>query len=239
MIKQCVSPPELDDRQLLMYLDGEADPETISHLERCAYCLEKTNALARLQNRWTSRLYRITCPSPLELGEYHFHMLPDPQRLIIRQHLSECPHCSREIAQLEGFFLGALAPMEDNLLGRAKILIARLVGSAGEPGLMLPALRGGTHGPITLEADGIAIVLDVQPSTEGKVSILGQVAAEDQDQWTAALVELRQGSDLQVSTTVDDLGAFHSEGIMPGSKELRIMTKDSSLIVISNFEVPS
>ena len=240
MFNQCISPPELDDKQLLVYLDGGVDKEVVSHLGRCGYCLERANALARLQNRLTSRLYRINCPSSLELGEYHLHMLPASQMLMTGQHVRECPHCTRELAQLEEFFLGDLAPMENSLLGQAKVLIARLVGgSAGESTPTFAALRGEVKGPITLEADGIVIVLDIQQTTEGRVNILGQVAADDQDQWTGALVELLQENELQSSTTVDDLGAFHSEGIMPGSKELRIIPKDNSLIVMSNFEVPT
>jgi hypothetical protein len=80
-------------------------------------------------------------------------------------------------------------------------------------------------------------VLDIQQTNEGRVNILGQVAADDQDQWTGALVELRQGNELQFSIAVDDLGAFQAEGIQPGSKELRIISKDSSLTVVSNFIV--
>ncbi|RPJ21819.1 MAG: hypothetical protein EHM33_25120 [Chloroflexi bacterium] len=102
---------------------------------------------------------------------------------------------------------------------------------------MLPALRGGAKGPLTLEADGIVIVLDIQSTSEGRVNILGQVAAEDQERWNGALVELRGGGELQFSATTDDLGAFRPEGVMPGSKELRIIPKDSSFIVVANFEI--
>lgn len=237
MFKQCISPPELDDRQLLLYLDSKADQEVVSHLERCGYCLEKANALADLQNQLTSRLYRITCPSPMELGEYHLHMLPASEMLMIRHHLSECPHCTRELAQVEAFFLSDLAAMETSLFGQAKVLIARLVSNLGEPGQTVAALRGEAKGPITLQADGMVIVLDVQPSQEGKVNILGQVAADDQDQWTGALIELDHGGELEFSATVDDLGAFYLEDIIPGSKELRITSNDRSIRVVSNFEV--
>ena len=237
MFKQCISPPELDDRQLLLYLDGKGDQEVVSHLERCTYCLERANALADLQNRLTSRLYRTTCPSSMELGEYHLRMLPDPERLMIRHHIGECPHCTRELAQLEEFFSSDLALMESSLLGQAKVLIARLVGSLGEPGQTVAALRGEAKGPLTLQADGLVIVMDIQPVKESKVNILGQLAADDQDQWTGALVELHQGGKLESSSTVDDLGAFYSEGIIPGSKELRITSKDSSIRVISNIDL--
>ena len=237
MFKQCISPPELDDRQLLLYLDGKGDQDVVSHLERCTYCHERANALASLQKRLTSRLYRITCPSPLELGEYHLHMLPASEMHMIRHHLGECPHCTRELAQLEAFFSTDLAPMETSLFGQARVLIARLVNSLAEPGQTVAALRGEAKGPITLEAEGLVIVLDVQSGKEGKVNILGQLAAEDQDQWTDALVELHHGGELEFSSTVDDLGAFYSEDIIPGSKELRITSKDNSIRVVSNFDV--
>jgi hypothetical protein len=80
-------------------------------------------------------------------------------------------------------------------------------------------------------------VLDIQPTNAGQVNILGQVAADNQDQWTGARVEIRQGNELQFSTTVDDLGTFQAQGIMLGSKELRIYSKDNSITVVSNFDV--
>src|SRR6185503_18641157 len=105
----CISPPELEDYQLLAYLDGEANQGITSHLERCEYCHERANALARFQDRLKSRLYRVSCPSSLELGEYHLRLLPAPQMLLVAQHVRECPHCERELAQLQDF-LSELMP---------------------------------------------------------------------------------------------------------------------------------
>ena len=102
---------------------------------------------------------------------------------------------------------------------------------------IVSALRGEAKGPLTFEVNGIVIVLDIQPAREGKVNILGQVAADTQDQWTGAQVELRQGDELQCSATIDDLGAFRCEGLMPGPAELRIIPKDHSLTLASNFTV--
>ena len=81
-----------------------------------------------------------------------------------------------------------------------------------------------------------AILLDIQPAHDGRVNILGQVAADDQDQWTGASVELRREDQLQFSTEIDDLGAFRFEDAMPGAKELRIISNDRSLIVVSIIE---
>ena len=241
----CVSPPELDDRQLLAYSDGEADREVVTHLERCAYCLERANELARLQKRLTARLYRLTCPSPMDLGEYHLGLLPATQAVAVMQHLRECPHCQREVAQLENF-LGELAPIpEASLLKRAKVLIARLVGgkadsgSPGEPAFVpaLAALRGEAQGLITLEANGLSIVLDVQSAAEGRVNILGQIAADDQDRWTNASVDLRQAGALHMTSTVDDLGAFRFESILPGSTEFLITPSSGEAVLVPAIDI--
>jgi hypothetical protein len=167
-------------------------------------------------------------------------MLPSDQMLITSQHVRECPLCTREINQLKEFLSDLTPNAEDNLLLKTKVLIARLVGeqdgssAIGEPSL---ALRGESEGPITFVVEGIVIVLDVQPTNEGKVNILGQVAADDQDAWFDALAALYQDGQLEISTTVDDLGTFHFNSIFPGQKELHITPKNGTVVVIPNFEV--
>jgi hypothetical protein len=172
----------------------------------------------------------------MELGNYYLGYLPDSQDLVIAQHLRECALCRQEVAILEDFLSRPIP--ETSLLGAARVLIARLVGGLAENGTSpaVPALRGESRGPLTFEADGVLILLDIQPASEGKVNLLGQVAADDQDQWTGALAELRREDQLQFSTEIDDLGAFHFEGVMPGEKELRIISQDRTIIVVSVIE---
>lgn len=232
---KCITSPALDDTQIMSYVEGEADDAVLAHIRECPFCNERANRWTLLQNSWKKQLYRVTCPTSMELGDFHLGFLPDPQKMVVAQHVRECPLCRREVAELEGF-LGAQM-LDDGLWGTAKVLIARLIGE--ENGLIPShsALRGEVKGPLTLEADGIVIILDIQQAEGGMASILGQVAAADQDQWTGALVELHQDSRLEFSTTLDDLGAFQAEGIMPGSKELRIISKDHFLTVVSSFNV--
>ena len=237
MTTNCVFPPELNDKQLLAYLDGEVNKEIVSHLEGCAYCREKAETLDRFQRRLTSRLYRATCPPPIELGEYHLHMLPASRMLVVAQHLRECPHCAREIDQLEGFLSDFGPHQEQGFLGKAKVLIARLVGGGELTFTPTAALRGEGKGPLTFAAEGVIIVLDTQPAAAGRVDILGQVAADNQDDWTGALVELQKDSQLLISSIIDDLGAFRCEDVIPGQQELRIIPNNGSVIMISNFEV--
>jgi hypothetical protein len=232
---KCITSPALDDIQILSFAEGEADDAVVAHIKECTYCSEKVRQWTQLQNRLRRHFYRGSCPTPMELGDYHLGYLSASQALVVSQHLRECPLCRREIATLEDF-LASLTP-ESGLLGKAKVLIGRLVGAQSENGLgpVAPVLRGEARGPLTFEADGIVIVLDIQPTMAGKVNIFGQVAAEDQEQWTEAVVELRHSNKLQASTSVDDLGAFRIENIEPGSKELWMILKDGSLILVSNF----
>ncbi|MEP6894109.1 MAG: hypothetical protein ABI986_00750, partial [Chloroflexota bacterium] len=117
----CKFPPEIEDQKLLAYLDDEVDHKTRLHLEQCSYCLDRAKELASVHNRLTARLYRLTCPSSLELGEYHLHMLPASQMLIVAQHLRECQHCSREVNELQSY-MSELGPTgETGLLEGIKV----------------------------------------------------------------------------------------------------------------------
>lgn len=231
----CISPPELSDRQLLEFLDAEAEPETTHHLGICQYCRSKADALARLQNGLIARLYRITCPSPLELGEYHLRILPSSQMLVIAQHVRACPHCEAEVAQLVNFLKDLTPDVKPGLRAPIRVLVARLVGG-NEPALRL-ALRGESKGPLIFEADGVVITLDVQPVSSGQISILGQVAADEQHQWTSALVELQQADMPPITTSLDDLGAFRFEAVRPGATQITITSTEGVAIQSPNIDI--
>ena len=233
----CVFPPELDDGQLLAYLDGEADHQIAAHLAQCPYCREKASHLSRWHSQLTAKLYRVACPSSIELGDYHFGLVSTSQAVTIARHVSECPHCQREVAQLRDYLRGELAPpFEVGPLERIKVLVARLV-TGPDRASTLAGIRGEATGPITWEADGVLIVLDIQPAADGRSRILGQVAADDQDYWTGARVELRQAGELRTTVTVDDLGAFRCEAVSPGPAEILITPSRGSPVLVPNVEI--
>lgn len=229
---KCITSPTLDSVEIAMYIEGEADEAVVAHIKECPYCSERARQWTLLQNRLKKQSYRITCPTPMELGDYHLGFLSDTQKLVVAQHVRECLLCRQEVAILEDF-LSNLAP-GSNLLGAGKVLIARLMGTPAENGLA-PALRGEAKGPLTFEADGIVIVLDIQPTKEGKASIFGQVAADDQDQWTGAIVELRKDDQLQDSTEIDDLGTFQYTDVIPGGQELRIWPQAGPVVIVRSI----
>ena len=228
---KCITSPALDNVAIAQYVDGEADEAVIAHIQQCPFCSEKARQWTLLQNSLRKQSYRVDCPTPMELGDYHLGYLPDSQELVVAAHLRECVLCRRDVAVLENF-LGSLAP-ETSLLGAVKVLIARLISGQGDPAR--GALRGGGKEPLTYKANGNVIVLDIQTTNEGKVSIFGQVAADDQDQWTGALVELRKDDQLQASTEIDDLGSFQYTSVIPGGQELRILSQSGYVVIVLDF----
>jgi len=218
----------------MAFLDSEADPETRLHLQKCEHCRDRAKMLEREQKLLTSRLYRASCPSTDELGEFQLRMLPSDQMLVISQHVRECPLCTREIEQLREY-LSDLAP-EGNLVQQTKRLVAQLV-SGGGAGELASALRGSDEGPMTFEAEGTVIVLDVQPANEGKVNIFGQLAADVQDLWTGSKITLNQANGSKTTDSLNDLGAFQFEKVSIGSIQITILSPQGIEIQIPKFDV--
>jgi hypothetical protein len=227
----CVSPPELNDRELLAYIDGETDQQVVAHLERCPHCREKAYRLARLQHRLIAQLYRLTCPSAMELGEYDFGLLPRDQAAAVARHLAECPHCIREVAQLKDYLTDVAPTLELGPLERVreqvKVLVARLVsGGPGSSLLQQPALapayvgvRGEEEEPMVYQADDIQVVIEIHEDVDqpGHRVLLGLVTEIEPRELK---VHLWQASQCIATVSVDELGNFVIPGLAPGSFEL-------------------
>ncbi len=160
----------------------------------------------------------------MELGDYHLGLLVPAQTMTVAQHLRECPHCTREVAQLRDF-LRALAP-EPGPLEQMKVIIARLVGGRGadwQPGLApaFAGLRGEQEEPYIYQADHAQIVIEVQDDTEQpnlKV-VLGLVTGLDAQGLT---VQLWQAGQRLTTTAVDEAGNFVIPHLAPGRYDLTL-----------------
>ncbi len=235
----CVTPPELDDRQLLAYLDGEADSQVAQHLAQCPHCRENARRLAHLQDQLTARLYRISCPSSLELGDYQLGLLTTTQAVGIAQHVSECPHCKRELVLLREYLNGDLeVAVEAGLVNRVKVMIARLVGGQvwGQPstGPGLAGVRGEEEGPRVYQVDGVQLALEIQDDagSRGRKVVLGLVTGLDS---IGLNVTLRQADQIVATTSVDKAGNFVIPGLEPGSYQL-ILTRPEVEIRVQSLE---
>ena len=223
----CMSPPELDDRVLLTYLDGEADQKVAAHLEQCSHCRERAQRLSRLQERMGAEMYRIDCPTPLELGEYHLGVLAGTQANVVARHLDDCPHCSREVSQLKTYLGDLSADLEFSLAERIRVLVAKLVRTGGQTDpmgapAMAPAfagLRGEEDGPRLYQAGEAQVAIEIQDDAMrgDRKTLLGLVTGMD----TSELVAHLWLADRHVGEVpVDELGNLVIPDLAPGSYEL-------------------
>jgi anti-sigma factor RsiW len=230
---QCMSPPELNDGQLLAYLDDAADAAVARHLADCPACRQRAGQLARLLGRMTSALYRLDCPTSAELGEYQLGLLPQPQRAALAAHLAECPHCRAEVAQLRWYLADLTRAEAPNIVERAKVLVARLVSGASTPGpaLMpaLPGLRGG-DAPLVYEAGDVQITLTVEASEQApeRRTLFGLLIGAE---LAGARVRLRQATRLAAETAIDAAGNFVLTNLETSSYELVISDRELEIHV--------
>jgi hypothetical protein len=217
---KCISSPALDDTQVMRYVDGEADDPIVAHIKECLYCAEKASQWTVLQNRLRKQLYRSTCPTPMELGDYHLGLSPAPQVLVVAQHLRECPLCRREVAELEEFL--AEPPSPTSFLEPAKVIIARLLGEqAGEPSSApsFAGVRGEEEEPFIYQAGDVRIVIEVQDDVEqmGLKTLLGLVTGLETNEFT---IQVSQGDQVIATTSVDEIGNFIISHLTPGHYQL-------------------
>jgi hypothetical protein len=221
--------PELDDAQLLAHLDGEEDPNVAAHLAECARCQDRARQLAAFHDRLTAGLYRHGCPSSTDLGEYHLGLLPREGAAAISRHLAECPHCTREVVQLEQY-LADLAP--DVALGpleQVKIVIAELVrGVQGlgqlptfAPAPVYAGVRGEEAGPLVYEGDDYQIMIEIQRDGErrDRHALLGLVTGPDPGELEA---HLWAGGELLATAPIDELGNLFIANLPPGLYDLNL-----------------
>lgn len=218
----CISPPALDDIKLFNHLDGEVNDEVARHIKQCPYCDNNAKRLARLQNGLKARLYRIDCPAPDELGEYHLRLLEHDRVEIVRDHLGKCLLCQRELAQLEEFMYDEMPVPEISTMERIRVLVAHL-SQGGARGIGQPAfagVRGETDGPsYVYEAGDAQVSIEVQddPEQPDRKILLGLIIGIESGEMK---VQLWQAGQLVSAVVVDDFGNFVIPQLGSGSYEL-------------------
>jgi hypothetical protein len=237
----------LRDRDLLAYLDGEATDEVIFHLEQCDHCRQRVQRLAGQEERMLARLYRTACPDSDVLGEYHLGLLSRQKVESVTRHLAECPHCRRELAQLDDFIKELAPTLElgrlEQVRQRVHIWIARLVDpGVGGSGLGLPTLapaglgvRGEDDGPRLYEAGDVQLSIDFREDSRRPdcQELLGLMVGADPAGFEAHL--WRAGHRL-VTVPVDELGNFVLHDLEPGRYDLIVAGSDTE-IHVQDFQV--
>lgn len=237
----CRFPPPLTDDQITALLDNAAEPAVREHIQRCDGCAARL-AQARRVEQTLFGLRRFDCPPAQVLGDYHIGLITGSQERAIVRHLEQCALCTTELEELRVFLTQDViqqqpvpaAPPAPRPAPRPRLgeLVARLLPRTA--GL---ALRGAAAGPIMAEAGNTTIMLDVQPVNGERVTIMGQIVADEYEQWIGALVELRQANVVQATTTVDDLGTFTLSQIRRAPLALRVTPEQGQAIVVEQVEL--
>jgi len=236
----CRFPPPLSPDQLTAALDGTAESQVYHHLDRCSSCSARLEHARRLEHMLKTQIpkrQRSDCPSPQRLGDYHLGLLSPGHAQAIRQHLTTCPYCSTELAELREFMAAdppppppARRPWTPPAVLRPPQwtpLRARIVQ---RPSAL--ALRNVAAPSIVAEAAGTTITLDIDPHGTGQFTMFGQVMAEADDPWLGALVEVRQEGVLRAIAPVGDLGTFQCGPLHPAMTEVRITAENGHSIVL-------
>jgi hypothetical protein len=219
----CAAPPELEEGQLIAAVEGEASATVSAHLAMCAHCRARADAQAALYSGLRARLYRLDCPPAEELSELRLGLLAGEPRMRLESHISHCPHCRRELAQLDDYLDSLAAELEPSLAERVKVLIARLVRGGGGPilGLAPAGVRGDDDRALVYEAGEIQLALEILPSanTPGYCELLGLISGGD----TAGMrVELLREGLPAGAAEVDPAGNVVIDNLPPGTYELTL-----------------
>ena len=239
----CQMPPALSDDEISAVLDGTAEHHVMRHVALCPHCAARVATAQHLEHALARRLARWDCPSPLSLGEYQLNLLSRQDAQAIQKHVDGCMHCKAELAELSSFLnnqvrngAGAVEPARER---------SRLLGKLRLPDLMVGtlltqrpalALRGTGDDPVIVEAGELTIFLKLEPRAGAPV-LLGQLAGDDLEPWTGALVQVWQDGALRSTGEVDDLGGFRCEAIALEPFELHIRAPHGAAILVPEIQL--
>lgn len=219
---------EITDKHLLAYLDGEAESRIVAQIEGSTELLNRTKELAKLHEKLLTKFYRQMCPDSTELGEFHLGLLSKKQARAIKKHIAECPHCTRELAELQKFMGEEEPTLEPGLSEQVRVLVAQLVsgvqkGIAGQTPVFV--LRGDEEETIIYEVEGIQVALDIQDTVDSSShkSVLGLITGLKRQGYQASL--LLEGNVI-ADSQVDAIGNFVLQEVPTGEYDLIIRGPD-------------
>jgi hypothetical protein len=224
--------PTISDEEFWQYVENRDDPTITQRVEQSEAQHQRAKAVIKLRNL----LYRATCPTAHELGEYYVGQLPRKQTKAVQNHLNYCPYCSRELLMYNEF-MGETEP-QPVLLERMRVMIARLWQDViGSDPSWQPTFATRGEEPTTIYAadEGIQIALRSQEDTShpGYKLLVGLIAGVQSERLR---VHLWLAEQLLATTAVDALGNFLFENLEPQTYEL-VIQGDALLIQIQTFPV--
>ncbi len=229
----CSSPEAVTTDEIVAYVDGDAPPRVVEHIESCPSCKAEARRYARTQARLKAALHRFDCPSPQALGEYNLGLVSVEDRTRIAAHVLECPACADELGTLRAFLSDRAAkPEARGVIAGLRRIVATL--ATPSPTGAWAGLRGSAMGPsLTYLTEDLTISLNaVEGERPSLWSLLGLVV--DPDGATLAAggeAHLFGPSGESLAATVDELGNFAFASLRSGRYRLEVSLADRVVVL--------
>jgi hypothetical protein len=230
----CSNPPALTDEVLSAILDGVFDEAIREHIAQCPACAGRLAEMRRMDTLFSS-LYRVECPSPQQLADFHWGFLDSEQTQLVRQHLETCPRCQDELAQLLDFLKPLPEESVENIipLWDAEESTHRATRVDVSGNLALKGLDDKSSHDV--QAGTARIYLETSRVPKGYV-VSGQVV-DSEVSWISAAVELWQDKILRQVGVLDETGEFRFEFAMPSPVSLYITASSGQTLAIEDIAI--
>jgi anti-sigma factor RsiW len=231
-----VTDPEISGitpEAILAYLDGEELPHVAAYLQTSPEGATLAAEYQALQGNLARVLYRHDCPTTQQLGDHALRLPAQAERVAIAAHVTTCPHCAGELAQIRTFLAIEADPPPLSFGERARrIIVAAL---APPPATAPTALRGSAESDTrTYQADDITITLDVASGSRRDRRNLTGLAWRDRDDAApvaGATVALLAAGDTASTAAIDELGNFAFDDVLPGDYRLEMTLGDDVIMI--------
>jgi anti-sigma factor RsiW len=222
--------PVITPEAILAYLDGEELPHVAAYLQTSPEGATLAAQYQALQGNLARVLYRHDCPTTQQLGDYALRLPASADQVAIAAHVTTCPLCTGELAQVRAFLAIEADPPPLSIGERARRLVATLLDAP--PLGAGAALRGGESGStLTFRAEGFTITVDdFATGRRGYRSLVGLV------EWPApapgdATVLLFAADGARRDEAIDETGNFVFDDLAAGEYRLEVLVGEDTVVI--------
>jgi hypothetical protein len=217
---------------ILAHLDGEDLPHVAAHVLRSPEAAALAAEYRALQGNLTRALFRHDCPTTLQLGDYALNLAAMADQVAIAAHVTACPHCTAELAQIRAFLAVEADPPSLSAGERIRRL---LIAVLAPPTLGLAAFRSvAGRATQTYRVEDYRIAIDPLAGSDPALFDLDGTIWRERDDAPAvagAAITLVVADGAARTIAVDDFGSFLFEGITPGDYRLEVALADEDVVI--------
>jgi hypothetical protein len=258
----CLDTLAPNDEELLRFVIAH-EPLTSdaqAHLLQCSTCQQRLYDYKKIHGSLLTRLYREHCPSATQLNMYCAgHILPADETFHIAQHLTECLHCTLEVAAIrrtlsafDPFATADTLGIQHALPVLVRRIIAQLLPIQPEPatrnGYTARWLDRGISWPRLYRTSTLDISLHISRASNGDTLLLGILTSTEPntsvDAFEDAPAKLYPANENMqqvvsycgdqapkptLATKVDDIGNIFFTGVPDGNYTLIVCLPDAEI----------